>query len=212
MSTLAALSFAAMATTVSSTSVSPTPLPPSSSTTATSNLPAGRYRLEVVVKARASVPLVGASTTTTVSLVDIADDGSASQRVCSIETKGRGYVARPLLTALEALPPQLYRFTIDGDRVRADPGPLHLGKEKPLPMEVIVTGIGRFLVDVESVGHAVLDGRRTNDGVRGTVDVKQSKQTIKRGLPITIDGDTTVDTAAFTLVRIVDERDPRDCR
>lgn len=175
-------------------------------TTSATTLPEGRYRLEVVARARASVAFVGASTTHTVSLVDVDAAGDAVQRVCSIETRGRGYVARPLPTALRDVPAQRYHVDVDGDRVRADPGPLHLGKAHPLTMEVIVKGVGRFVVDVESVGHAVLDGHLVDGGAAGRVVVKQNRQRIQRGLPFAVDGDTVVDDAAFTLVRAVDQR------
>lgn len=185
-------------TTPSTTTTTTTPAAP------TTTLPAGRYRLEVTATARASVPLVGASTTFTVSLVDVDADGGAVQQVCSIETRGRGYLARPLPAALAALPAQRYRFELDGERLRADPGPLHLGKEKPLPMEVVVRGVGRFLVDVESLNHAVLDGRTNAGGAAGRVVVKANHQRIKKGLPFAVDGDTVIDEASFTLVRVDD--------
>ncbi len=190
------------------TMLTPTTLTPTIPATPppTPNLAAGRYRLEVVATARASMPLIGASTTFTVSLVDLDADGGATQQVCSIETRGRGYLARPLPAALAALPAQRYRFNVDGDVVRADPGPLHLGKVRPLPMEVVVSGVGRFVVEVESVNHAVLDGARNDRGAAGLVVVKTNHQTIKKGLPFAVDGDTVIDKASFSLVRVDDQQ------
>lgn len=162
-----------------------------------SGLPAGRYRLEVVVTTRATVRLLGSSVTRSLTVVDVDAAGDAVSQTTSIETKGRGYVARPLPTAYASLPAQRYRFDVNGDVVTADPGPLSL----TLPMEVVVVGAGRFVVDVESYGHSRYEGRRTKDGAAGTVVVIEQRQKVLSGLPVRIGDNPVVDSATFVLAR-----------
>ncbi len=158
------------------------------------SLPPGRYCLTVVVKTRA-VRLLGASVTESRTRVDIDEHGEATSQTTSITASGRGYVARPLAKAYEHIPLQRYRFDVDGDAVVADPGPLSL----VLAMEVVVSRVGRFVVDVESHGHSRYVGRRTKRGAAGDVVVIEQRQRVLTGLPIRLDDSPAVDVATFVL-------------
>ncbi len=163
-----------------------------------SGLAAGRYRLEVIVTTRPTVRLLGASVTRSVAVVDIDAAGDAVQRTTSIETRGRGYLARPLADAYAAMAPQRYRFEVDaGGVVTAAPGPLSL----TLKMEIVVTAVGRFVVDVESFGHSRYEGLLTAAGAAGDVVVIEQRQRVLSGLPVKLRETTVVDTATFTLTR-----------
>ncbi len=172
-------------------------------------LPPGRYRLDVSISSSTAVPLIGDSVTRSMSVVDIDASGDARQQTCAITTTGRGYVVRATPRALAALPVQRYRWVVDGDRVYADPGPLRFGDDDGdrdgavgLAMDLTIDAFGSFVVQVQSSGHTVLAGTRTDAGAGGRAIVKQSRQRVLSGLPMRVDGESRVDDARFVLTRL----------
>lgn len=136
--------------------------------------------------------------------------GVATQRTCFVETRGRGYVARPTPRAIAAWPVQRYRFEVDDGVVRADPGPLVLpadvdvdGDGKPGTGMSLELDIGRFEVQFASRGRMIFHGQQQGADVAGVVVVLESRQRIVSGLPLGLGDDETprIERAVFRLLR-----------
>ena len=179
---------------------------------ATSPLPAGRYQLDLELTASSALPLIGDVVTQTVSLVDVDDAGDAVEDICSIVSTGTGHRVIASARAVASLPRQRSRIFVDAaGALVADPPSMRFGDgdddrdgAQGIAMDLIVDGIGRFTLQVQSNGRALLRGKRTPAGAVGRVEVVESQQRILSGLPFVVEGSAEVKSALFRLRRVAD--------
>ena len=199
--------------------------PMTADTVAAKTLPAGRYRLDVVLTADAELPVLGAQTTTTRStaLLTVDDKGTAHQVICAIDTAGLGF----RIGARSPLPTAPAQIWVEGDVVRWDPGVLDLGWDRtrgPFPkddkapaaidsdrdgkkghgMLLDLFVLGSYQLQIASTGHSVFVGRRTPSGAAGVVRVLRAEQRVLSGAPFAATGMAVIDNGSFVLARVGD--------
>lgn len=172
-------------------------------------VPAGTWRLDVTVVVGATVPVLGSTTTTTVttSLVEVDDAGQAVARTCSVETKGPGFTSRMPRQTIAKLPHTRFPLVVDGTTVSFDLGEGRLGwrgtgaiptdADDPrvfdldgdgLPgarLELDLGAMGSWTLQVVNRGRTALTGTLTSTGsVVGQLTVLESEERVLSGLPV----------------------------
>jgi hypothetical protein len=189
-------------------------------------VPAGTWRLDVTVVVGAKVPVLGETTTTTVttSLVEIDAAGQAVARTCTVETKGPGFTSRMPPQTIRQLAPARFPVVVDGDRVTFDLGEGRLGwrgagripseAEDPrvfdldgdgLPgarLDLDLGAMGKWTLQVVNRGRTALAGTLTAEGtVVGRPTVIESEERVLSGLPVDLPARTeTIDPSRSRFV------------
>jgi hypothetical protein len=214
------------------------PATPSAVPAPVDRLAAGTYRLDVEVAVATALPIVGEqrTTTRTVSLVTIEDDGMATAVACAVDTVGPAFASRFPASSIRVLPPSRFPIVVRGDRVRADMGEGTIGwrgggalptdATDPRVVDVDADGapgirldldlgaLGVWPLQVVTRGRTVLDGARTPNGAAGVLTRMESEQQIVSGLPVDVplsNGPVNAIGSRFTLGR-VDARRCEDLR
>jgi hypothetical protein len=172
-------------------------------------VPAGTWRLDVTVVVGATVPVLGTTTTTTVttSLVEVDAAGQAVARTCSVETKGPGFTSKMPRQTISRLPRAQFPIVVEGSKVSFDLGEGRLGwrgtgaipddDDDPrvfdldgdgLPgarLELDLGAMGDWTLQVVNRGRTALAGTLTSSGtVVGQPTLLESEERVLSGLPV----------------------------
>lgn len=202
-------------------------------------LPAGTWRLDVVVVVGADIPVLGTQTTTTtsISVVDLDATGNAVATACRVDTDGPGFRSFMPKTTLQKLPLTRFTVVVDGNKVGADLGEGRIGYTGagPIPtkaddprvidvdgdgkpgtrMLLDVGAFGEWTLQVISRGHTVLAGTIDDQGnVAGRPTRLSSEERVLSGLPVGMpERKEAIDPrrSSFRLIRLLDD-DRSFCR
>lgn len=161
----------------------------------------GTWLLDMHAASAAKVPVLGwqKSVTQTRSVVSIDDDGHWFQQPCSLEVHDRSAIADTRIpeSFVASLPPTHAEVALTGDAFTVDLGTARVGHTAdPLPergddplvfdhegdglpgatVQVHLTALGTFHLQVVHVFHGVLTAEPEGDGFRGTVETKRLDQ------------------------------------